>query len=262
MLATEHLVRGYDGQLTPAAGVIEAPVALSLLDGAASGAPQRLLVAQLHSDDVILGLPWLASTGAIVDFAARSVSLDHGDGRRTISLAVVPLPAQSSSSAQACSAQIMEAIVALYSAELDGSHHIGSSDLAAAMRDVDDRGSARPRAKAPSPEDAALDALRKRVLVEHADVFPDKLPPGLPPGRGHELRIQLQPGSQPPHRQPPRRNQKHAAFEAKWIKDMLANGHIKHSQSEYAAPHFYVDKGDSACKPFGRRSANCNCLAC
>ena len=244
MLATEHLVRGYDGQLTPAAGVIEAPVTLSLLDGAASGTPQRLLVAQLHSDDVILGLPWLASTGAVIDFAARSVSLDHGGGRRTISLAVVPSQAQSS--APTSSTQLMEAIVALYSAEVDGSTHIGSSDLAATMRDVDDRGSARPRAKATSSEDAALDALRKRVLAEHADVFPDKLPPGLPPGRGHELRIQLRPDARPPHRQPPRRNQKHAAFEAKWIKDMLANGHIKHSQSEYAAPHFYVDKPDSA----------------
>ena len=246
MLATEHLVRGYDGQLTPAAGVIEAPVALSLLDGVAS-APQRLLVAQLHSDDVILGLPWLAATGAIIDFAARSVSLDHGGNRRTISLSLAPSQAKSSSgSAPTSSTQLMEAVVALYSAEVDEGRHISNSDLAAAMRDVDDRGSARPRAKAASSEDAALDALRKRVLAEHADVFPDKLPPGLPPGRGHELRIQLRPDARPPHRQPPRRNQKHAAFEAKWIKEMLANGHIKHSQSEYAAPHFYVDKPESA----------------
>ena len=178
MLATEHLVRGYDGQLTPAAGVIEAPVALSLLDGAASGAPQRLLVAQLHSDDVILGLPWLAATGAVIDFAARSVSLDHGGGRCTISLALARSQAQSSSPTPTSSTQLMEAVVALYSAEVDGGHHISNSDLAAAMRDVDDRGSARPRAKTTSSEDAALDALRKRVLAEHADVFPDKVATG------------------------------------------------------------------------------------
>ena len=116
MLATEHLVRGYDGQLTPAAGVIEASVALSLLDGAADGPSLRLLVAQLHSDDVILGLPWLAATGAVIDFAARSVSLDHGGGRCTISLAVAPSQAQSSGSVPTSSTQLMEAIVALYSA--------------------------------------------------------------------------------------------------------------------------------------------------
>ena len=247
MLATEQLVRGYDGQVTPAAGVIETPVALALLDGAGRGAPQRLLVAQLHSDDVILGLPWLSATGAVIDFTQRLVTLDHGDGRRTISLALASSPAQSSGSSPTASARLMEAIMSLYSAEVDaGTHTVGSSDLAAVMRDVDDRGSARPRAKPRSAEDAALDALRKRVLAEHNDVFPEKLPPGLPPGRGHELRIQLRPDSRPPHRQPPRRNQKHAAFEAKWIKEMLANGHIVQSQSEYAAPHFYVDKPDSA----------------
>ena len=103
----------------------------------------------------------------------------------------------------------------------------------------------RPRKGQAAAEDPALSALRKRVLAEHADVFPDKLPAGLPPGRGHELRIELRPGTRPPYRQQPRSNQKHAAFEAKWIKDMLANGHIKHSQSEYAAPHFYVSKPDS-----------------
>jgi len=73
MLATGHLVRGYDGNVTPAAGVIEAAVSLSLLGETKSAPPQQLLVAQLHSDDVILGLPWLAATGAVIDFAARSV---------------------------------------------------------------------------------------------------------------------------------------------------------------------------------------------
>ena len=87
MLTTGHLVRGYDGQLTPAAGVIETEVALSSLGDTKGAVPQRLLAAQLHSDDVILGLPWLSATGAVIDFAARSVALDHDGSRRTISLA-------------------------------------------------------------------------------------------------------------------------------------------------------------------------------
>ena len=244
MLTTEHLVRGYDGQLTPAAGVIEAPVSISALGVVKGAAPQRLLAARLHSDDVILGLPWLAATGAIIDFATRSVALDHDGGRRTISLAQAPRPAQTTGSTATTTTQLMEAVVALYSAELDEGSHVSRSALATVLRDTDDRGSMQP--SRPSAEDAALTALRKRVLAEHADVFPDKLPPGLPPGRGHELQIDLKPGARPPHRMPPRKNQKHAAFEAKWIKDMLANKHISHSQSEYAAPHFYVDKADSA----------------
>jgi len=238
MLETGHRVRGYDGQLTPAAGVMSAAVTLSALGEVQGATPQQLLVAQLHSDDVILGLPWLAATGAVIDFAARSVALDHAGGRHTISLAAA------TPQGPVATNQLMEAVLTLYSADVDDDTHVSHGALATLLRTTDDRGSMRPQRA--TGEDAALAALRKRVLAEHSDVFPDKLPPGLPPGRGHELRIGLRPGAQPPHRQPPRKNQKHAAFEAKWIKEMLANGHIKHSQSEYAAPHFYVDKADSA----------------
>ena len=250
---TGHLVRGYDGQLTPAAGVVEAPVILSLLGGAPEAGvsqQQQLLAAQLHSDDIILGLPWLTSTGAVVDFAARSVELNHAGVRRTISLTLAS-PLHAKETVPTASTRMMEAVLALYSAEVDDGIHRSHGSLARLLRNTDDRGSMKPRRPTIAPlwsarEDDTLAALRKRVLAEHGDVFPDKLPPGLPPGRGHELHIDLLPDTRPPHRQPPRMNQKHAAFEAKWIRDMLANGHIKQSQSEYAAPHFYVNKADSA----------------
>jgi hypothetical protein len=259
MLTTQHRVRGYDGQLTPAAGVLEAPVTLTSLGTAKDAPPLKLLAAQLHSDDIILGLPWLTATGAIIDFAARSVTLDHAGTRRTISLAQASRMAPASDGAPTTSSQLMEAVLGLYSADVDDDS-VGPSDLAglirdngamaAMLRDTDDRGSMRPiqprkPTHATSP-DPALDAMRKKLLAEFAGVFPDKLPPGLPPSRGHELHIELRPGARPPHRQPLRQNQKHAAFEAKWITEMLANNHIKHSQSEYAAPHFYVPKPDSA----------------
>ena len=259
MLTTKHRVRGYDGQLTPAAGVLAAPVALTALDAVKDAAPLQLLAAQLHSDDVILGLPWLTVTGAVIDFAARSVALDHAGTRLTISLAQASRPERAAGTAPTTSSQLMEAVVALYSAEVNDDR-VGPADLAALLRDngamaamlrdTDDRGSMRP-IEAHKPYSAVsaepgLDAVRKKLLTEFVDVFPEKLPPGLPPSRGHELHIELRPGTRPPHRQPLRQNQKHAVFEAKWIKDMLANGHIKSSQSEYAAPHFYVPKPDSA----------------
>jgi hypothetical protein len=255
MLPSGHFVRGYDGQLTPAAGILETPVILSLLGaGGTTGAvaSRQLLAAQLHSDDVILGLPWLSATGAVIDFAARSVTLDHAGSRRTISLALAS-PFTSTTcpaSAPTASARLMDAILSLYSAEVNSGDDAKLSHmrLASLLRNTDDRGSMRPRqlTTASTRDDDALAAQRRRILAEHRDVFPDKLPPGLPPGRGHELHINLVAGARPPHRQPPRMNQKHAAYEAKWIGDMLKNGHIKPSQSEYAAPHFFVDKPDSA----------------
>ena len=237
-------MRGYDGQLTPAAGVVEATVTLSALGEPKTTPllPRQLLAAQLHSDDVILGLPWLEATGAIVDFATHSVVLDHDGSRPTVSVATT---SSQRPHTKPGTTQLMEAVLELYSAELDGTSSVTQSDLAAVLRGTDDRGSMRPRKGQAAAEIPALSALRKRVLAEHADVFPDKLPAGLPPGWGHELRIELRPGTRPPYRQQSRSNQKHVAFEAKWIKDMLANGHIKHSQSEYAAPHFYVSKPDS-----------------
>jgi len=232
-----------------------APVIISLLgDAPDAAAPQQLLAAQLHSDDIILGLPWLTATGAIVDFAARSVALNHVGERRTISLTLASTPVQAThtaaGAAPAVSTHLMEAVLALYSTEVDDENHRSHGPLATLLRSTNDRGSMRPRrlaaATSTTPEDDALATLRRRVSAEYGDVFPDNLPPGLPPGRGHELHIDLLPGARPPHRQSPRMNQKHSAFEAKWIRDMLANGHIKQSQSEYAAPHFYVDKADSA----------------
>ena len=203
MLATEHRVRGYDGQITPAAGVLAAAVTLSALGEAKDAPLQQLLVAQLHSDDVILGLPWLVATGAVVDFAARSVALNHAGQRHTISLA------EAAPCGPVATSQLMESVLSLYSADVDDDNHVSHGALATLLRGTDDRGSMRlSRAASSSSESSALDALRKRVLAEHADVFPDKLPPGLPPGRGHELRIKLRGDTRPPSRQPLRKNQK------------------------------------------------------
>ena len=55
--------------------VLAAPVTLTSLGAAQDATPLQLLAAQLHSDDVILGLPWLSATGAVIDFAARSVGV-------------------------------------------------------------------------------------------------------------------------------------------------------------------------------------------
>ena len=137
MLTTGHLVRGYDGQLTPAAGVIEAQVAISALGEAKDGTPQRLLAAQLHSDDVILGLPWLTATGAIIDFAARSVALDHSGERHTISLAQASRSAQATGPTGAATTRLMKAVVALYAAELEDDSHVSHSALAGVLRDTD-----------------------------------------------------------------------------------------------------------------------------
>ncbi|MEO6104059.1 MAG: reverse transcriptase domain-containing protein, partial [Pseudoxanthomonas sp.] len=122
----------------------------------------------------------------------------------------------------------------------------GVADLALAY---DDRGRivSPPwrRAAQESQDSPEQVQMRSKLLEEFSDVFTDGLPAGLPPGRGHELHIQLTPGAKPPAGVPPRINQKHAAFESKWIEDMLQKRLIAKSQSQFAAPHFYVDKPET-----------------
>ncbi|CAI7870949.1 unnamed protein product [Closterium sp. NIES-53] len=51
-------------------------------------------------------------------------------------------------------------------------------------------------------EKAALPGEVSALLAEFADVFPDELPPGLPPSRAVDHWIELEPGSRPPSRSP------------------------------------------------------------
>jgi len=74
LLPTTRRVRGYDGQVAAASGTLVAPLLLScptLPNGVlADTTPRRaFLVAQIHSDDVILGMPWLAELDADIDFS-------------------------------------------------------------------------------------------------------------------------------------------------------------------------------------------------
>jgi hypothetical protein len=89
-------------------------------------------------------------------------------------------------------------------------------------------------------------AVSERLKKEFKDMIPDEIPAGLPPSRGHELRITLKPNSKTPSRVPPRSSHKHVQFEMKWIQEMLDKKLIRRSQSEFASPHFYVEKPETA----------------
>ena len=51
-----------------------------------------------------------------------------------------------------------------------------------------------------SPETPRLDVVSKDIIREYRDVFPEELPPGLPPQREIDHKIELTPGSSPPSR--------------------------------------------------------------
>jgi len=263
LLPTTRRVRGYDGQVAAASGTLVASLMLNcpaIQDGSLVDiTPRRaFVVAQLHSDDVILGMPWLAEIDPDIDFNKQRVSITIASDK-TVDLPllpmVMPLP-------NTVTSKLINDVMQLYTdaedklartAEQNALHEFlsrtchqdGITDFALSY---DDRGlrSSLTQTHLVQPEtETELVQMSERLSEEFSDVFSNGLPSGLPPGRGHELYIKLVDGARPPARVPPRINQKHAMFESKWLKDMLGKLLISKSQSQFAAPHFYVDKPET-----------------
>jgi hypothetical protein len=79
------------------------------------------------------------------------------------------------------------------------------------------------------------------VVCEYTDVFPDELP-GLPPDRDVEFVIELQPGTTPISRMPP----KELAELKKQLQELLDKGYIRPSSSPWGCPTLFVKKKDGS----------------
>ena len=83
-----------------------------------------------------------------------------------------------------------------------------------------------------------------QLLEEFSDLFPEQLLKGRPPRREVEFEIKLEEGAVPPNKPPYRLSPKeHEELQAQ-IDDLLAQGHIRPSQSPYRAPVLFVPKKD------------------
>ena len=82
------------------------------------------------------------------------------------------------------------------------------------------------------------------LLENNRDVFPDDLPPGLPPKREVDHRIEIIPGSRPPAKAPYRLNVRELAELKKQIAELVNQGHIRTSKSPYGVPILFVQKKD------------------
>jgi hypothetical protein len=84
----------------------------------------------------------------------------------------------------------------------------------------------------------------EEVLRGYQDVFPDALPPGLPPAREVDHAIELEPGALPPSRPTYRMSFQELEELEKQLKEYVGNGWIRPSQSPYGAPILFVKKKD------------------
>src|SRR4051812_10709340 len=82
------------------------------------------------------------------------------------------------------------------------------------------------------------------ILQEFADVFPQDVPPGLPPIRGIEHQIDLIPGASLPNRAPYRTNPEETKEIMRQVQELLDKGYIRESLSPCAVPIILVPKKD------------------
>lgn len=86
------------------------------------------------------------------------------------------------------------------------------------------------------PEDEDLKKLKK----EFKSVFTDELPTGLPPKRDVDHKIEVEPGSTPPHRGMYQLSPAELLATKEYITDLLRKKKIRPSKSPYGAPLFFV----------------------
>ena len=92
--------------------------------------------------------------------------------------------------------------------------------------------------------DSASVACKQRLLRQFRDIFPDQLPPVLPPRRDVDHRIELTPGAVPPSRPTYRLSATELAELRKQLAELTAAGFIQPSKSPFGAPILFVKKKD------------------
>lgn len=84
----------------------------------------------------------------------------------------------------------------------------------------------------------------KTLLEDFKDVFPEDLPPGLPPIRGIEHQIDLIPGAPLPNKAAYRSNPEETKEMQRQIEELMERGYVRESMSPCAVPTLLVPKKD------------------
>ena len=84
------------------------------------------------------------------------------------------------------------------------------------------------------------------MLQEYEDVFPDEVPPGLPPKRGIEHQIDLVPGASLPNRAAYRTNPEETKEIQQQVEELMKKGYVQESLSPCVVPVLLVPKKDGS----------------
>ncbi|XP_073294461.1 uncharacterized protein [Primulina huaijiensis] len=173
------------------------------------------LVLLLPEFEIILGIDWISSHGAVTSFRQRSVSVGPPSGKPFVFEA-------------ARYQQMLNIISYLCARKL---MRRGCQEFLASIVSVSE------------PIKQRLEDVD--VVKEFSSVFPDDVS-GIPPDRDVEFLIEFMPGIVPISKEPNRLAPKEMNELKDQIQDMLDNGFINHSFSPWGAPVLFVKKKDGS----------------
>ena len=220
-------------KLTPAAqpvavrfanGVLAQSVATATVTFSTNGYRETLqawVLPALQGCDLILGMPWLKTHNPHINWRTHTITVTKPGG------SIVHLPPTSAAAASG---------FLLTAKEFARQSRTADTFYLAVVNE-----SSKAQDKAPEPHPRAA-----RLLAEFADVFPEQLPPGLPPKRSVDHKIELEPGFTPQSRHMYRMSPAENDELNKQLEDLLDHGFIRPSQSPWGAPVLFVKKKDGS----------------
>ena len=231
--------------LQAAASSAQASIKVSLADGSEQQSSQQLreasltigsyddqedfLLLPLSGYDAILGMPWLERLDPVVSWRRKSMTFDHGGRQHVLEPSLALHLLSGTDLLRAYRKKQVSSIIVVCEQEDDRT--------AWQCNSVASQGAA-------TAEASELDQARAHVLEEYRDVFPEQLPPGLPPQREVDHRIELVPGSSPPSRPVHRMSPTELDELKKQLDELTEAGFIQPSKSPFGAPVLFVKKKD------------------
>ena len=224
-------------------------IKISLADGSEQHSSQQLRAASLtissYCDkedfvllplsgyDAILGMPWLERLDPVISWSRKSMSFHHGGQQHVLEPSLALHLISGTDLLRAYRKKQVSSIIVVREQE----DELTSWQCNAIGTETETEASTNEKT-------SALDKARARVLDEYRDVFPTQLPPGLPPEREVDHRIELTPGSSPPSRPVHRMSPTELDELKRQLDELTQSGFIRPSKSPFGAPVLFVKKKD------------------
>lgn len=186
-------------------------------------------ITQLATYDIILGKPWLTAHNPAIDWVSNTITIEKKDITYTLqqpSNIVSPTPGVSLLSALQLKRELRK----------------GATAYLAILKEVEEDPTVRviDDLSLPSKDPEWVERM-KGVLRKYSAIF-GKLPKGLPPSRGVEHEIELEPGAKPPYLRIYHMSPLELAEVKRQLTDLIDMGFIQPSKSPYGAPILFVPK--------------------